>query len=74
MLCVYPLGNPHGDSVALMNLNATLLGHGILVETDGKIRDLLVPGQKGFGFGKHGTAPATGCVAAEYEAATVHGR
>ncbi len=56
-----------------MNLNATLSGHGILVEIDGKIRDLLVPGQKGFGFGKHGTAPATGRVAAELETATVHG-
>ena len=57
-----------------MNLNATLLSHGILVENNGKIRDLLVPRQTRFGFGKHGTAPATGCVAAEYEAATVHGR
>ncbi len=56
-----------------MKVNDTLLGHGILVEHDGKIHDLLVPRQTGFGFGEHGLAPGAGCVAAEHEAATVHG-
>ena len=56
-----------------MKLDDTLLGHGILVEHDGKIHDLLVPRQTGFGFGEHGVAPAAGCVAAEHETATVHG-
>ncbi len=56
-----------------MNMNDTLLSHGILVENDGRIHDLLVARQTGFSFGEHGVAPAAGCVAADHEAATVHG-
>ncbi len=56
-----------------MKVNDRRFGHGILVEHDGEIRDLLVPRQTGSSFGEHGAAPATGCVAAEHEAATVHG-
>ena len=56
-----------------MKMNDTLLSHGILVENDGRIHDLLVPRQTGFSFGEHGVAPAAGCVAADHEAATVHG-
>ncbi len=32
-----------------------------------------VPRQTGFSFGEHGVAPAAGCVAADHEAAAVHG-
>ncbi len=56
-----------------MKMNDMLPSHGILVENDGRIHDLLVPRQTGFGFGEHGVAPAACCVAPEHETATVHG-
>ena len=50
-----------------------MIVHEILGEIDGKIGDILLSSQTGFGFGEHGVAPAVGGVAAEPETAAIYG-